>query len=162
VTIYETSALTHGSMLSLEEFSHQSRQSIPLLKSMGLEFTEFDDGCLRVEMPLAPNINDKQTGFGGSIAALATTSGWAVISLLLLSRSANYDVVVTESHMRYLAPATGDFYALTSVTSSALSAFNRVLDSQCHGRITVQVMVEQEGEQIAVYTGTYKVTIKSC
>ncbi|GAB3375033.1 thioesterase domain-containing protein [Spongiibacter taiwanensis] len=142
---------------SLSEFCRQTRQAIPLLQSMDLRFTEFGDHRLRVDMPLAPNINDKQTGFGGSIAALATAAGWAIVSLMLKSRPHRYDVMVTESHMRYLAPATCNFYAIANVSDSAMATFNQVLDEQRQGRITLQVMVEQDGKQVAVYTGTYKV-----
>lgn len=145
----------------LENFSNQVRQAIPLLQSMDLRFTEFADHRLRVDMPLAPNINDKNTGFGGSISALATASGWAVISLLLQSRFSHCDVMVTESHIQYVAPATKNFYALATLKDSVMSAFQNVLDLQRSGRITLQVMVEQEGEQIAVFTGTYKVVVKS-
>lgn len=142
---------------SLSDFCHQTRQAIPLLQSMDLRFTEFGDHRLRVDMPLAPNINDKKTGFGGSIAALATAAGWAIVSLLLKARPSDYDVMVTESHMRYLSPATRNFYAVANVSDSAMVAFNRVLDDGQQGRITLQVMIEQDGEQVAVYTGTYKV-----
>lgn len=157
MTMPDTVTGTETPPLSLESFASQSRQAIPLLQSMAVQFTAFDDDGLRIDMPLAPNINDKQTGFGGSIAALATAAGWAAITLLLQSRNSQYDVMVVESHMRYLAPATEDFYALACVTRSAKSAFHRTLDLQPYGRITLPVMVEQNGQQIATYTGTYKV-----
>lgn len=110
-------------------------------------------------MPLAPNINDKQTGFGGSIAALATTAGWAMITLLLRQLPEPYHVLVAESHIRYLAPATGDSYALSSVTESAMTVFYKILEQHKAGRITIQTVVEQQGEQVAVFTGTYKVRL---
>ncbi len=146
--------------ISLDEFSEQARKSIPLLEAMELRFTRFGDYRLRVDVPLEPNINDKRTGFGGSISALATTAGWAVVSLLLRPRMGEYDVMVAESHIRYLAPATCNFYAIAAVTESAIKTFYGLLEKQHQGRLTVQVVVEQDGKQIAVYTGTYKVAQK--
>lgn len=143
----------------LRDFSQQAMSAIPLLQSMELSFSEFNDHCLRVDMPLAPNVNDKNTGFGGSIAALATTAGWAVISLILRRLPRHYHVLVAESHIRYLSPATANCYALASVTDSAKSAFINVLQEHHSGRITIQSVVEQDGKQVAVFTGTYKVQL---
>jgi thioesterase domain-containing protein len=145
----------------LDEFSQQARRSIPMLATMDMRFTELGDHSLRVDMPLGPNINDKQTGFGGSISALATAAGWAIVSLLLKPRFSSVDVVIAESHMRYLAPATRNFYAIASISKPAMSAFKQLLDAEHCGRITLQVMIEQDGEQIAVFTATYRAKIRS-
>ncbi|MAY38205.1 MULTISPECIES: YiiD C-terminal domain-containing protein [Spongiibacter] len=142
----------------LQAFSQQAITAIPLLQSMDVRFTAFSDYSLRVDMPLAPNINDKNTGFGGSIVALATTAGWAMLQLLMQGLSRDYQVLIVESHIRYLAPVTANCYALASVTESAMCAFYKMLNQRGSGRMTIQTGIEQDGRQLAVFTGTYKVT----
>lgn len=154
--------MTSNAEVLLDEFSRQARSAIPLLQSMGLRFTEFSDHRLRLEMPLAPNINDKQTGFGGSISALATAAGWALVTLWLRQLDALHDwarhcdVMVVESHIRYLAPATEDINATVSVDDVTLQAFNFALKTQGNAGVTLQVTVAQNDKPVAVYTGNYK------
>lgn len=146
----------------LDEFSQQVGKAIPLLQSMELRFAELSERNLRVDMPLAPNINDKQTGFGGSISALATITGWAIVTLWLKRQShqhpvpEQYEVMVAESHIRYLAPATGDMYAMATVDNTTMNAFGSTLQSRGAAGVTLQVSIEQSGSPVALFTGTYQ------
>ena len=49
---------------------------IPLTRAMGLRVESLGEGGIRMNAPLEPNVNDKGTAFGGSLAAILTLAGW--------------------------------------------------------------------------------------
>ena len=51
---------------------------IPLVREMQIEVLGEAEGRLRLRAPLAPNVNDKGSAFGGSLASLMTLAGWAL------------------------------------------------------------------------------------
>lgn len=87
---------------------------IPLLEHLGIDSLNWDGQTLEIPTPLAPNVNDKGTGFGGSQAAIATVAGWCLTTLCLKERGLQCDVVIADSHLKYLKPVTADF--MTRVT----------------------------------------------
>ncbi|MFA5494299.1 MAG: YiiD C-terminal domain-containing protein [Porticoccaceae bacterium] len=145
---------THSEQV-LSSFARQTIARIPLLESMQVSFTRFTGCTLRVDMPLAPNINDKNTGFGGSIAALATTCGWAMVSLLLEDVGRQCQVVIVESRICYLAPVTGNCYAETSVCEEDKYSFMERIARRGKSRIELSVAVMQDGVPAAEFTGSY-------
>lgn len=56
--------------------------AIPLAAAMQVRVTGFDGVQVELSAPLAPNLNDKGTGFAGSLATLATLAGWSLATLL--------------------------------------------------------------------------------
>lgn len=56
--------------------------AIPLAVAMQVRVTGFDGAQVELSAPLAPNLNDKGTGFAGSLATLATLAGWSLATLL--------------------------------------------------------------------------------
>ncbi|PSL12919.1 thioesterase domain-containing protein [Marinobacterium halophilum] len=92
---------------------------IPLLEHLGVERLDWDGQTLEIPTPLAPNVNDKGTGFGGSQAAIATVAGWCLTTLCLKERGLECDVVIADSHLQYLKPVTGDFVTRVSLDDVA-------------------------------------------
>lgn len=92
----------------LREFEHELLADIPLARAMQLRAGSWDGVRLRLDAPLAPNINDKGCAFGGSLASLMTLAGWGVIVLTLRARGMRCDVYVQDSTIRYLAPVWSD------------------------------------------------------
>jgi thioesterase domain-containing protein len=88
------------------EFLEWLRQAIPLTGAMQIDELDFTGSSVRLSAPLAPNINDKGTGFAGSISGLATLCGWTLLTLWLRERGIDADVMIAKSEQRYLAPVT--------------------------------------------------------
>ncbi|HQV41335.1 MAG TPA: YiiD C-terminal domain-containing protein, partial [Moraxellaceae bacterium] len=59
----------------------QLHQEVPLTAAMQLALQSFDDSTLVFRVPLLPNINDKGTGFAGSITSLGCITGWSLLTL---------------------------------------------------------------------------------
>ncbi|APG42935.1 MAG: YiiD C-terminal domain-containing protein [Syntrophotalea acetylenica] len=135
---------------------------IPVTRHMGLRITAWDGRTLRMDAPLAPNLNDKGTGFAGSLATLVTFAGWALATLLAEdAASCPCEVAVFESDMQYIAPVTGDFYALVPVPDEdGRCSFERSLLQRGRARIALTASIFQEGEEKVRYRGKYAVRRK--
>lgn len=141
---------------STDLFLQWLKTQIPLLNHMGLGDLEFDGHKLVLPAALAPNVNDKGTGFGGSLATLATISGWCLTTLLLRERSLDCDVMIRDCEMRYLAPVTGDFHAEVSLPDSdQVAGFLVRLNEKGRARLALDVSVIQAGSKALTMRGNY-------
>ncbi len=132
------------------------KTQIPLLNHMGLGDLEFDGSKLLLPAALAPNINDKGTGFGGSLATLSTIAGWCLTTLLLRSHSLDCDVMIRDCKMRYLAPVNGDFHAeVTLPNDDEVDGFLARLKEKGRARLALEVFVMQEGKKALAMQGNY-------
>ena len=68
----------------------------------------WQDGALRLQAPLAANVNDKGCAFGGSLCSLMTLSGWGLVNLELAQEGIDADIFVADSRVRYLKPVFED------------------------------------------------------
>lgn len=138
------------------------REQIPLAGRIGLEITGYDGRSLVMAAPLAPNRNDKGTGFAGSIATLATLAGWALVTLWVEERLGPADVAVYRSEMDYRQPITGDFFARCHLPDEeALDALQAALDSKGRGRLELSVVVCQGETEAVFFRGAYAVRLRS-
>ncbi|MGB1238883.1 MAG: YiiD C-terminal domain-containing protein [Pseudomonadales bacterium] len=122
------------------EFLPQLLEQIPLLQHMGITQCELGECELVLAASLAPNVNDKGTGFGGSLSALATLSGWALVTLALERELGRFDVVVRDSQMKYLKPVTADFSCRVSLPERASwEAFTARLRERGRARVALSI-----------------------
>src|SRR5262245_59469418 len=92
----------------LQSYLHEH---MPLTKAMVVEVILSGEEGIRLRAPLPPNINHRQTAFGGSISTLAMTAAWSYVHRRLQSMEMPARVVVSNSETRYLQPAKDDFEA---------------------------------------------------
>ena len=81
---------------------------IPLTREMGLEVIDWQAQTLRLQLPLAANVNHKSTMFGGSLYCAAVLVGWGWLHLRL--RELGIDdghIVIQEGQISYPLPVTG-------------------------------------------------------
>lgn len=129
---------------------------IPLSRAMGLEIAVLDDTGLVLAAPLAPNVNDKGTAFGGSLSAAMILAGWCVARLILTRRGRRANVVVADSRARYRAPAAGDFRVFCPWPEPA--ARERFIDrygQRGRARIELACTARAAGRVVADHTGRY-------
>ncbi|MDT8449719.1 MAG: YiiD C-terminal domain-containing protein [Wenzhouxiangellaceae bacterium] len=90
---------------------HVLTREIPLGGAMRLAVECLDDAGIVLAAPLAPNINDKGTAFGGALASLMILAGWSLPRLLLRRAGLEADLVIGRCRMQFLAPVTGSLRA---------------------------------------------------
>lgn len=78
--------------------------AMPPVQALGLRVEGCSDDRLRLGAPLAPNVNDKGSAFGGSLASLLTLAAWGLTTLKLEEQGQRAEVYVQDSQLRYLKP----------------------------------------------------------
>lgn len=132
---------------------------IPLARAMGVRVLRSDaDGVLLVA-PLAPNINHRQTFFGGSAAALATLAAWVLAQQRLLEEEGlDGHLVIQRSSMEYLEPAAAEVLAeCRAPDSAAWARLIRMVKRHGKGRIELTVELTAEGCVVGSFTGSFVV-----
>src|SRR5215208_3229694 len=90
----------------LERYLHAQ---IPISKGMGVRVLRADAAGVLLCAPLKPNLNHRQTFFGGSAAALATLAAWGLAHERLLEQAGlDVHLVIQRSSMEYLEPAAAE------------------------------------------------------
>jgi thioesterase domain-containing protein len=65
------------------ELAQYLHEHIPLSRAMGVEVVEATWDGVSLRAPLAPNINHRETVFGGSASAVAILAAWALLYVRL-------------------------------------------------------------------------------
>jgi len=139
-----------------DEFLDWLKGQIPIINYMGFKPLQWDGTSLQMGAKLEPNVNDKGTGFGGSLATVATLCGWSIVTLYLRDQGRNDDVVIRDSHLEYFRPVTDDFTAITSLPEpEQLATFNAKMSEKGRARMDLVIDIEQSGKLALRLTGTY-------
>ena len=100
--------------------------------------------------PLDPNLNHRETAFGGSVAALAILSGWAHVHFRLRGEGFETHTVIQDSSVRYNKPIEGAFAATCGdIDAEDWTRFVRTLSRKGKARIHVVATIESGGEAAA-------------
>lgn len=128
----------------LERYLHAH---IPLSQAMQVRVVSALPQGIVLEAPLAPNINHRETVFGGSASALGILAAWSLLHLRLQGEGLATRLVIQRNRMDYLAPMAGAFQAASSLADpSDWGRFLRMLQRKGTGRITVRAVLSCAGE----------------
>lgn len=117
-------------------------RGMPPVAAMQVEVAGYADGVLRLTAPLARNVNDKGTAFGGSLTSLMTVAGWGRVTLGLDLAGESAEVYVADSSIRYLAPLRSDLQAEARLApDESWETFLATLRQRGRARIQVEAMV---------------------
>ncbi|MDZ7663152.1 YiiD C-terminal domain-containing protein [Thiohalophilus sp.] len=146
-----------------DELEHYLHEHIPLSKAMAVSVVVANQDEVVLSAPLAPNINHRETVFGGSASALATLAAWSLLHLRLRADGFSSRLVIQRNTMDYDLPIDGSFTARASVEwVSDWSRFIRMLSRKGRARISVASVLEYNervagrfcGEFVALDGGT--------
>lgn len=148
-------------MGSPEELEHYLHEHIPLSKAMEVSVLEVQPQSITLSAPLAPNINHRDTVFGGSASAVAILAAWSLLHIRLSDESIASRLVIQRNTMSYALPIDGTFTAVAVMPSAEdWAQFLRMFKRRGKARITVatklhfagQVAGRLEGEFVALGT----------
>jgi thioesterase domain-containing protein len=140
---------------TLEAYLHEH---IPVSQHLGISAVQTEPGQVRLMAPLQPNLNHRQTAFGGSISAIAILSGWSLIWVRLQGMTEGHRIVIHSNTMSYLAPVRDDFEATCEApTEKAWEIFMRMFTKHGRARIELAATVRSQGEIVAEFQGKYVV-----
>ena len=137
----------------LETYLHDH---IPLSRAMAVRVASISDAKVVLAAPLAPNINHRDTVFGGSASALAILSAWSLLHLRLTAAGQPSRVVIQRNSMDYLVPIAGDFTATATLGQDATwGGFLRMLTRKGLARITVGAVLDFQGRLAGRLSGEF-------
>ena len=106
--------------------------------------------------PLAPNINHRETVFGGSASAVATLAAWSLLHTRLRVDGIASRLVIQKNTMEYERPICGDFTARSSLEQpSEWQRFTRLLARKGKSRIAVSATLEHGGQAVGHFRGEF-------
>ena len=129
---------------------------IPLAKAMSMQITACDRRGLTLALPLAENINDKGTGFAGSIASAAALSGWCWITVLLREKLGSNEVALYWSEMNYDKPVRSDFKAVCHAPPAAdVELFLEQMQNKPKAKLAVTAEIVDDSGVVGRFSGKY-------
>jgi thioesterase domain-containing protein len=137
----------------LERYLHDH---IPLSRAMAVGVVSADAQAVVLSAPLAPNINHRETVFGGSASALAILAAWSLLHTRLRAEGIATRLVIQRNTMDYEQPILGDFTARAELQQAdAWGPFTRMLARKGKARIAVQSVLAQGGQVVGRLSGEF-------
>ena len=138
----------------LGETTAYLHEQIPLTRAMGVKVAAFDGAQLVLTAPLAQNHNHLGTAFGGSLNALATLAGYALLWLQLQDRTAH--IVIRKSSVQFHHPVRGELRAECRIPEeTVLAEFRRAFARKGKARLELRVEIVEDGSVAVEFTGTF-------
>jgi thioesterase domain-containing protein len=139
-----------------EELEKYIHDHIPLSMAMGIEVEEVSLQRVRLNAPMAPNINHKKTVFGGSLHAAATLTCWSLVFVNLRNLPINAEIVISSSNVKYLAPVKDQFTVECSLPNPhEWHAFETMLINKGKSRLKLNAKIYQNGTLALDYYGEF-------
>ena len=125
---------------------------------MQAQIQRCDPAGLALTAPLEPNVNDKGTAFGGSMAAIAALTGWTMTTLTLREHRESAEIVIIDSHLKFLRPVREGIVADCVLPEpAAVEQFIHRYRERGKARWTVEVIIRADGEPAMTFKGQYGV-----
>lgn len=134
------------------------RERIPLSSAMEVRVQSISAGRVVLSAPIAPNMNHRDTAFGGSASALAILAAWSVVCVRMQDEGLEGRIVIRRNTMSYDQPIAADFSATASAPDEA--AWNKLRSALARGRpgrVRVKAILECMGERTGELIGEFVV-----
>lgn len=131
--------------------------AMPPVAAMQVRAVSFDGEALRLQAPLAANVNDKGCAFGGSLSGLMTLAGWGLLTLKMEAAGLPAEVYVADSHVRYLKPLYADLHGTARLAPEVdVEAFLRSFRERGRARAGVlATLCDPDGVVVAELSGRF-------
>jgi thioesterase domain-containing protein len=137
----------------LERYLHEQ---IPLCAAMGVRVETASLEQVKLRAPLAPNVNHQETLFGGSAAALAILSAWALLHQRIEHAGLRARLVIQRSRMEYERPIAGDFEAVCRFSDElAWERFRITLGRRGRARLRLTAHLLYQAQRMAGFEGEF-------
>ena len=143
-------------MMKLQELTEYINKHIPLTYHLGAKITYYDGEMLEVIAPLEPNLNHRNTAFGGSISALGILSGWGLLFIKLKENNLKTRLVIQKSSLDFIEPIDAAFKASCIAPNDyEWSKFIKTIKKHGKARIRVESKITSSHNNGGDHSGTY-------
>jgi thioesterase domain-containing protein len=137
----------------LEKYLHDH---IPLSKAMQCSAVAVSTDSVVLRAPIRPNINHRDTIFGGSASTLAILAAWSLLNLRLRQQPVPFRLVIQRNVMEYLAPMSEDFTATSTMQApQSWERQCRMLERKGAARFTVLAELWCAGQLTGKFSGEF-------
>ena len=137
----------------LQKYLHDH---IPLARAMEVSVVEAARERVVLSAPLAPNINHRETVFGGSSSALAILAAWSLLHTRIRGEGLVSRLVIQRNSMTYDAPIFGRFEATaTAPTDDEWARFLRMFRQKGRARTAVTSTLTFDGRAVGRLEGEF-------
>lgn len=137
----------------LQKYLHEH---IPISRAMGVEVLEATTNGVKLSAPLLPNINHRETVFGGSASSVAILSAWSLLYLRLKNEAMDSRIVIQRSKMTYEHPITDSFTASSVIRDpAAWLTFIGALRRKGRARVTVDSILYCNDRKVGGFEGEF-------
>lgn len=142
----------------LQQYLHSH---IPLSAAMYVSVASIAAESVVLQAPLAPNINHRETVFGGSASALAILAAWSLLHTRLRSEGVDCRLVIQRNTMEYELPIQGEFFARSYLEEpQQWQLFMRMLARKGKARISVVSILEYLGQPVGNFKGEFVALVR--
>lgn len=138
------------------DLEHYLHHHIPISQAMGITVATAAPDTIELRAALRPNLNHRDTAFGGSVASLAVLAGWSLLRVGLDNYRPTPQIVIQRSSIEYTAPVLHDFDARCHRPSpERWQRFIDALERRRRGRIEVDVEIRCNGAAVGALKGAF-------
>ena len=142
-------------LVTPDVITQYAHEHIPITKHMGITVLAVDDEQITLLAPYTPNINHRETIFGGSISSLGILAGWALLWAKLQAEATPNRLVIQASSTDFLNPATDAIAAYCQCDRARWLTFYTTLQRRGKARITLSVESRCGDTIVATHIGQY-------
>lgn len=128
---------------------------IPISRAMGIEVSRLDREELELRAPLALNHNHAGSGFAGSVYAIASLAGWAMLRQLVEREALEAELVLGEATIRYQRPLRRELRALVRLSEAEQARVVGLLRRGEKVRLELEIPLGDPADPDARFVGSY-------
>ncbi len=134
------------------------RERIPLSNAMDACVRSVAPGQVVLSAPMAPNLNHRDTVFGGSASALAILAAWSMVRVRMQAEGLEGRIVIRRNTMSYERPMAAEFSATANAPDPLeWDRLRAALGRGRPGRVRVTAILECQGERSGELAGEFVV-----
>ena len=138
------------------ELQRYLHEHIPLSAAMGVGVLQRTNDNVVLSAPLQPNINHRDSVFGGSASALAILAAWSLVHTRLEGVGIRGRLVIQRNAIEYGRPILGEFSASATLKNpKEWDTFLKTLERRGRARITVMAELMYEGSTAGMFEGEF-------
>jgi thioesterase domain-containing protein len=139
--------------IELQQYLHEH---IPLSRAMQITVVAVEPDVVVLRAPLAPNINHRETVFGGSASALAILAAWSLLHTRLITHGVPARLVIQRNTMEYERAILSGFTARAFLPEpDPWPRFMNTFARKGKARIQVSSVLEASGGAVGHFTGEF-------
>lgn len=144
--------------MDAKELEAYLRDRIPLSAAMAVEVRSVSPAGVLLFAPLAPNINHRDTVFGGSASALAILAAWAALYVRMTAEQIPGRIVIRRNTTSYERPILAGFTAAAAAPDpESWDRLRATLQKGRLARVHLSSHLECQGTRVGEFEGEFAV-----